>query len=165
MRSLAQRQPISRLGQLPTTIEGFEALERELLMIRQPEEQQLNHFFGDGVYVRELIIPAGRLVLGEIHKYRHVSIMITGRMMMWTSERGAFLAEAPMITVTPAGCKRVGFALTEVRFATAHSVPGISDWEPCDANIRKFLASKTLKDYKEFCESLPDIMPPRVVSL
>lgn len=141
-----------RVEALPTSITEVEALEASLLASGLAEEQDVRHYHGDGVYVRELVIPARRLCIGMIHKYRHVSIMLTGKMMMWTSERGAFLAEAPFISVTPAGCKRAGYALSEVRFVTAHGTPEWDDWEPCDATIRATLAAPSLAEYEAFCK-------------
>lgn len=147
-----RRSTLPVIQRFPDDVVALERLERELQSQGLAEEQDVRHYHGDGVYVRELVIPARRLCIGMIHKYRHVSIMLTGKMMMWTSERGAFLAEAPFISVTPAGCKRAGYALSEVRFVTAHGTPEWDDWEPCDATIRATLAAPSLAEYEAFCK-------------
>lgn len=148
----AKRTSVPTIRKLPTTIVEMEALEASLVAAGNVEEQEVHHYQGDDVYVRELVIPAGRLCIGMIHKFRHVSIMLTGKMMMWTSEKGTFLAEAPFIAVTPAGCKRAGYALTDVRFVTAHGTPGWGDWEPSDEVIRDTLAASNLAEYEAFCK-------------
>lgn len=37
-----------------------------------------NHYFSDGVYTREIFMPAGLLVIGKTHKTRHLNVVLTG---------------------------------------------------------------------------------------
>ncbi len=44
-----------------------------------PEGQdQCDHFFGDGVYARGLLIPAGTAVVGKIHKQARICVIAQG---------------------------------------------------------------------------------------
>ena len=44
----------------------------------------LNHYFSDGIYVREITIPAGMVIVGKIHKHRHPNFLIKGKVMVIT---------------------------------------------------------------------------------
>lgn len=138
------------------SIEDFERLAQKMELMHGLAVQDLHHHYGDGVYVRELRVPKGSLVIGEIHKYRHISIMVSGKMLMWTSVKGVSIVEGPMVTITPAGCKRVGYAVTDTIFMTAHGIPDFGNVEPNDKYMRTFLASKTLKEYQMFCRGVTD---------
>ena len=37
----------------------------------------IKHYFMDGVYVREMIMNPGMLVVGAIHKHRHMCFFVT----------------------------------------------------------------------------------------
>lgn len=136
------------------SIRGFEELAERLEAKYGLQEQHLNHYYGDRVYARELHVKRGELVIGEIHKYKHISIMLSGKMIMWTSIHGVAVVKAPLVTVTQAGCKRVGFALEDTVFITAHAVPDFGCVEPNDLQMRELLASKTLADYHLFLEEV-----------
>jgi hypothetical protein len=82
--------------------------------------------------------------------------MLKGKMLMWTSVAGVFLANAPLISVTPAGCKRVGYALEDTIFATAHATPDFGEVQPGDTCMRAMLACRTLADYENFCRRIED---------
>ena len=128
----------------------FERLAAKLEAERGLQTQDLRHYHGDRVYVRELRVRRGQLVIGEIHKFKHISIMLSGKMLMWTSVHGVSVVRGPLVSITPAGCKRVGFALEDTIFLTAHGVPDFGDIEPGDAQMRELLAAKTLVDYHHF---------------
>ena len=39
----------------------------------------ITHHFSEGVYAREMFIPADTFVLGKLHKTRHLNIVLKGR--------------------------------------------------------------------------------------
>src|SRR5210317_2203898 len=80
--------------------------------------------FADGVYVREIMIPKGNYCIGRIHKYSHVSIMISGELLMWTEFDGFVHLKGYNRVVAPPGIKRFGYVLDDVKWITAH---GTSD--------------------------------------
>ncbi len=69
--------------------------------------------------MREITIPADTLMTGKVHKFEHVSIMLSGLMTVLT-ETGIRTVEGPQVFISPAGTKRVGYAHTEVRWVTVH---------------------------------------------
>ena len=43
------------------------------------DSMPVQHHFSDGIYVREIFMPAGLLVVGKVHKTTHLNIVMTGR--------------------------------------------------------------------------------------
>lgn len=89
------------------------------IQCRQPEP---THFFAPGMYLRELTIPAGMLMVGKIHKHAHFLMVLKGRAEV-ISEFGRMIVEAGHISVSPPGVKRIVLALEEVQFVTIHVNP------------------------------------------
>lgn len=79
----------------------------------------LKHSFGDGVYVREIFAPAGKLIVTKIHKKDHPYFILKGKVSVLTEE-GPVLLEAPYYGITPAGTKRVCYIHEDVLWVTVH---------------------------------------------
>jgi len=77
------------------------------------------HHFAPGVYAREMIVPAGVLLTGAVHKTEHISIFMEGRMLI-PDEHGSREIQAPIVEICQPGVKRVGLALDQVRWITVH---------------------------------------------
>lgn len=103
------------------TLEKIRRLQAEMQCMPQLE-MQLNHHFAPGVYVRELVIPAGAVVVGKMHATEHISIMSKGRLVVVTEE-GQKVIEAPCTMVAPRGTKRAVYALEETVFINVHPNP------------------------------------------
>jgi quercetin dioxygenase-like cupin family protein len=39
----------------------------------------VTHHFSDGIYTREIFMPAGLLVVGKVHKTTHLNVVVSGR--------------------------------------------------------------------------------------
>jgi len=90
-------------------------------MLDQPQvEIEPTHYFADGIYAREIVIPAGTLLTGKIHRTRHLNIVSKGKIAVVT-EDGQKIIEAPCTFVAEAGTKRVGFALEDTVWTTIHA--------------------------------------------
>lgn len=70
------------------------------------------HHFCEGMYVRELTIPAGGVIVGKMHAKENVFLLAKGDMTVWT-EQGVRRVQAPFLVVTKPGDKRVGYAHEE----------------------------------------------------
>lgn len=83
------------------------------------------HRFLPGLYTREMYVPAGNLMTGMVHKKEHISIFLEGILLVPDDDpeaiNGSRIIEAPMVEITPPGVKRVGVALTDVRWITVHA--------------------------------------------
>jgi hypothetical protein len=93
----------------------------ETAMLKEPQvEIEPTHYFADGIYAREIVIPAGTLLTGKIHRTRHLNIVSKGKIAVVTEE-GHKVIDAPFTFVAEAGTKRVGFALEDTVWTTIHA--------------------------------------------
>ena len=100
------------------TLEQIKKLQAVLVDIQcTPPEPQ--HFFANGMYLRSLIIPAGHVCVGKIHKHDHFMMVLKGKAEV-ISEFGRGVVEAGHISISPAGAKRVVLTLEETQFVTIH---------------------------------------------
>ena len=56
----------------------FDSLECEMLEVEQVH-CPVKHHFGSGIYIREVFLPAGTLVLGHAHKEKHITIFFKAK--------------------------------------------------------------------------------------
>lgn len=122
------------------------AIEGLMLEHPQVELEVINHFSKD-VYARELHIPAGIILTGEIHKFENLNILSKGRMQVLT-ENGVEEVEAPFTIVSPAGTKRIAYTLTECVWTTIHgtNLTSVND-------IEKTFIAKNEQEWLEFCNA------------
>ena len=81
----------------------------------------LVHRFADGIYVREIFIPAGMLLTGKIHKHAHPNFLMQGEVLVVTEQGGQEHLRAPLAMISPPGTKRAVYALTDVVWITVHA--------------------------------------------
>lgn len=101
------------------------ALESELLKMPQVD-LRVEHYFTDGVYVREMYIPKGTLMTGGIYKKEHIHIISAGSMEIVTEDGGIRTVTAPLTFIAKPGMKRAGFA-TEDTVWSAVFVTNLTD--------------------------------------
>lgn len=88
----------------------MEALESA--MLAQPQtECPVTHHFGPGIYIREVRIPAGVLVIGHSHRDQSLNIMLAGKMAL-LADGEISIVEAPFMKVTLPG-RKVGYAIED----------------------------------------------------
>lgn len=81
------------------------------------------HHFADGVYIREMFIPAGVLLTGAIHRTQHLSVMCRGDIsILSVAGLKRFSGETVMVPTVP-GVKRVGFAHADTVWIDVHPNP------------------------------------------
>lgn len=118
------------------------AIRAELPTIEMPVKNHFSH----GVYGRELLIPAGTVLVGHIHKFENMNVLLEGEMLV-TTENGPQRVGAGHLVVSPPGTKRVALALTDCRWLTIH---GTHDTD-VDKIERQFIAHSE-QEYLAFCE-------------
>jgi len=110
----------------PARAAGELAMSMEAALKALPADQLYDvdsltrHYFADGVYVREMTIPANACAVGKIHKTEHVCIVSKGELivLMETGERRRIVA--PATFVSPPGVKRAVYAVTESVWTVVH---------------------------------------------
>ncbi len=79
----------------------------------------LKHSFGKDVYVREIFVPAGHIIITKIHKFNHPFFVMKGRVSILTEE-GVKHITAPYHGMTKAGTKRAVFHHEDTIWITVH---------------------------------------------
>lgn len=79
-------------------------------------ELPVRHIFAKGMYIREMFIPKGSIVVGKIHKQECINICSQGDIFI-TTESGQMRVIAPYTVVTPPGIQRVGYAYQDTVWA------------------------------------------------
>lgn len=118
----------------------------ELFLKEQPQVKlEVYHHFSKNVYARELHIPAGVILTGEIHKFTNLNILSKGKIQVLIGDIVQEI-EAPFTVVSPAGTKRIARTLTDCVWTTIHGTDEV------DLNIieQTFIA-KTEQEWLEFC--------------
>lgn len=95
---------------------------QEAMLSHQTEQPEPTHFFAPGMYLRELTVPAGMLLVGKTHLHAHFLVVTKGRAEV-ISEFGRTIVESGHISVSQAGVKRVVLALEDTQFITIHLNP------------------------------------------
>ncbi len=84
------------------------------------ESPPLTHEFADGVYIRTITLPAGAIIIGKIHKHKHLNFITRGRVRCVTEGKGVEEITGPCTMISEAGTKRVLYAYEETVWTTVH---------------------------------------------
>jgi hypothetical protein len=94
-------------------------LEAEMKKLPQVE-LELKHYFAEGLYAREMIVPSGTLISGLVHRTETIGIMVKGKMAIIGEDGAKVVVSAPYTHVGKPGFRRVGYALEDVVWTTLH---------------------------------------------
>jgi hypothetical protein len=76
---------------------------------------QTKHYFGPSIYIREVTMPAGTVVIGKPHRKEHMCVMLQGRMIVVLADGTKQELVAPMTFVSAAG-RKVAYILETTVF-------------------------------------------------
>jgi quercetin dioxygenase-like cupin family protein len=77
----------------------------------------VKHYFADGVYAREILIPKGSIITGLIHRQSQINFCLKGRISIVTEEGEKEFCAGDTI-VSPPGTKRAAYAWEETIWTT-----------------------------------------------
>ena len=94
-----------------------EKVEKLLSQVEQMPQVdcQTKHYFGPSLYIREVTMPAGSVVIGKPHRKEHMCVMLQGRMIIVDAEGKQKELVAPMTFVGGAG-RKVAYILETTVF-------------------------------------------------
>lgn len=92
----------------------------DLLRSMPAAEMPLVHRFTPGLYVREIFMPKGSLVISKIHKTEHPYVISKGHAAVWTAGEGVVHLKAPHFGITKPGTCRVLYILEDCIWTTFH---------------------------------------------
>lgn len=103
-------------------------------MVDTAETYPLKHTFADGIYVREMSIPAGHMIVGKIHRHDHLNFISKGRVTVITEQGGVEELTGPCTMISPAGVKRLLFTHEDTVWTVAH-VTDKTDLDEIEAEV------------------------------
>ena len=109
----------------------------------------LKHTFADGIYVRQMSMKAGTMVVGAIHKHLHVWFLLTGNIAVATEDT---IEEdiAPCYVVATPGTKRVIYANEDSIFVNIHKNP--TNTQDISYLEREIVAA-TYEEYEQYIKN------------
>tara|TARA_R110002096_G_C14472698_1_gene713206 strand:- start:643 stop:1086 length:444 start_codon:yes stop_codon:yes gene_type:complete len=131
------------------------SLERQMLDSENPlvikgnsDSFPLTHSFSDGVYVREMSMLEGGIVIGKIHNRSHTWFLMKGKLKI-ANEDGVVTYSAPTYVNANSGAKRVIIALEDSVFVNVHPNPdNITNID----ELERILTCETYTQYKQLKE-------------
>lgn len=108
----------------------------------------LTHSFSDGVYIREMSMLEGGIVIGKIHNRSHTWFLMKGKLKI-ANEDGVVTYSAPTYVNAVSGAKRVIIALEDSVFVNVHPNPdNITNID----ELERILTCETYTQYKQLKE-------------
>jgi len=115
-------------------------------IVSDSEKIPINHFFMQGVYVREMKMFKGTAVIGAIHKHKHMCFLLSGILTV-TDENGTKDYNAPCYIISSPGVKRVLYAHEDSVWYNVHENPSNTN---NTKQIEENLVALSYKEYEEY---------------
>ena len=103
----------------------LDELEVAMLENFEPVHCLTTHKFTDGMYIREIFMPAGSLITSKIHKTEHPYIVSYGKVAVSIDSDEWHEITAPYTGITKPGTRRVLYILEDCIWTTFHRVEGM----------------------------------------
>jgi hypothetical protein len=105
----------------------------------------ITNYFADGIYLRQMEMPADTVVVGAIHNHLHAWFLLTGRVLI--NNNGEIIEHiAPCFTISKPGAKRLIYALEDSIFVNVHKNP--SNTQDLK-ELEKEIVSMTIDEFNE----------------
>lgn len=111
---------------------------------------QATHYHAPGLYAREAIFKKGSFSVGRVHKFQHISIMLSGHMSLWTPHDGIKEVVGPSVSVVQPGLYRAGYAHTDVHWVC---VIGKEAMDVPECDLLDMFTFSTFSEYKLHVEN------------
>ena len=115
-------------------------------IVRDGKIAPIKHTFADGVYIRQMDMATGTIVVGAIHKHLHVWFLLTGHVTIATEDTTEDYI-APCYVVSTPGVKRVILANEDSIFVNIHKNP--SNTRDLD-ELEKEIVALNYEEYEEY---------------
>lgn len=100
------------MGELSAARAEIQQAEDVLLSMPQVDVP-IEHFFGDGVYGRQMTLKAGEAFTGAVHLTNHINVLAQGTMLIKTSTSDAEEITSPHVFECSPNTKKMGYAVTD----------------------------------------------------
>lgn len=133
-RRIAARAAIEKLEQLSREKSDGNTVDVSV----STEFSDKHEVFGAHMATRSVAVPAGGVVVGAVHKYPTLNVLMKGRVLM-VSEHGKRMLVAPCMYMQEANTKKAGWVLEDCILTNVMLAPeSFEDPELADNAIRDF---------------------------
>jgi len=123
-------------------LEGFFGDGKEILDI---PELPIKHEFADQIYLRQMLMHEGQIVVGAIHNHEHVWFLMKGKITI--NDNGEVIDHiAPCYMVSKPGSKRIIYAHEDSIFVNVHKNP--SNTKDL-SQLEEEIVSKDMKEFNK----------------
>tara|TARA_R100000152_G_C6693336_1_gene124431 strand:+ start:301 stop:765 length:465 start_codon:yes stop_codon:yes gene_type:complete len=143
---LSRRERIQALQDLLIHNADGKNIEGDGNSIIHSDNFPLKHTFADGIYVRQMDMRAGSVVIGAIHNHLHVWFLLSGKLEV-AKEDSIEEFIAPCYVLASPGSKRVIYAVEDSIFINIHKNP--TNTENID-ELEEEIVSKTFEEYEQY---------------
>lgn len=109
----------------------------------------VNHYIHGGMYGREITIPKGSIITGQIYKFDHFDIMISGDITVSTDSGETKRLTGFNMFKGMSGKKRAGYAHEDTHWITFHPFDGVDGDQ-----IQDFITADTFDELDNFYSEL-----------
>ena len=102
-----------------TTTQKIESLLPKLKELPQVDCSE-KHYFGPSLYIKEVTMPAGSVIVGKPHKVEHMCVMLQGRMILVMEDGSRKEVCAPMTFVGSPG-RKVAYIIEDTVFQNIYA--------------------------------------------
>ena len=129
-------------------------LVEQYLMSQEQAECPVQHYFGPGVCIRELFVPAGSLVLGHRHKEQTMNILLKGKAAVVINDEVRVI-EGPYIFVSDPG-RKLGYAIEDAVWQNVFATDETDPEKIEDMFVEKTDAWKRNQEEKKNADAISD---------
>lgn len=123
----------------------------EDVLLQLPQTDcKTDHYFADGLYLRQIIIPEGATLTGAVHLTETLDIMVYGDLIVTTEDGRRHITKPGSVFVSKIGRKKVAYALKETMWLTLHAVEDVKTKTIDD--IEKELCVASYTEYHKLLE-------------
>ena len=99
----------------------------------------LRHYFVNGLYCREIFMPADTVITSKVHNTEHPYVISMGKVAVIKEDTGVDLLEAPYFGVTYPNTRRVLHTIEDTVWTTFHRTDVVPESDS-EEDVRKAVA-------------------------
>ena len=92
----------------------------EKLLTEEQVDLPVVHKFAKGMYIRELFIPKGTVLVGKRHRHHTLNMLTKGKMLIYDGVNETIEVEAPYTVESLPLTKKAGYALEDSLWVNIH---------------------------------------------
>lgn len=131
----------------------------EVMTTQKRVDCPIIHRFTPGMYIREILIPAGTLLTSMEHRTAHPFVISQGRILVSSENEGSVVYEAPHTGITLPGTRRALYAETDTVWTTFHATE-LTDVEEIGKAILAPPSNPLLEESRQ--PQWKDSLPPKL---